>query len=453
MKTTDIIRRAGRSLKSAKARTILTSLAIAVGAFTLTIAVAAGEGARQYTDTLLTSNIDPQVLVIAKDKTLFEGGQATGPKEYKEGDSLTTRPGTSILVKQLEQSDIEYIASRDDIASVHPQYVIDTKYISGPGDKKYTATVAQYDAGVTQTVTAGSLPSLGGSISDNEVVLPEVYVELLGFESAVDAVGQIVTLHLSRNPTLTSEQIQTALAEGGTSLDSLGKPEVKDVTFEIVAVVGKSATSLAAMTNIQVSNNVAKELSDFSTVGTSNYQKYTAATASVKQGVDPAIVKEALVAKGYGVQTAKDLQSLLFTVVNTLQGIVIGFGVLALITSVFGIINTQYISVLERTREIGLMKALGMRGRHVSRLFQFEAAWIGFLGGTIGAIIAVIAGLSLNPWITEVLTLGEGNYILIFQPIPIIVLIVVLMLIAMLAGYFPARKAAKLDPIEALRTE
>jgi putative ABC transport system permease protein len=143
----------------------------------------------------------------------------------------------------------------------------------------------------------------------------------------------------------------------------------------------------------------------------------------------------------------------LFTIVDTLQGIVIGFGVLALITSVFGIINTQYISVLERTREIGLMKALGMRGRHVSRLFQFEAAWIGFLGGLIGSLVAIVAGLSLNPWITSTLSLGDGNVLLIFQPIPIILLIIVLMAIAMLAGYFPARKAAKLDPIEALRTE
>jgi ABC-type antimicrobial peptide transport system permease subunit len=57
MKTFDIVRRAGRSLKHAKARTILTSLAIAVGAFTLTIAIAAGEGARQYANTLLTTNM------------------------------------------------------------------------------------------------------------------------------------------------------------------------------------------------------------------------------------------------------------------------------------------------------------------------------------------------------------------------------------------------------------
>lgn len=452
MKTFDIVRRAGRSLKHAKARTILTSLAIAVGAFTLTLAIAAGEGARQYANTLLTTNIDPQILAIAKDKSFFSGGQ-TGPQEYDPNASLLVRANGGSVVKQLTQTDIDTIAARSDIISISPSYTINAQYITRPNQKKYTADVTQYDSGVTQTVTAGSLPALRTQIADGEIALPEAYVPLLGFKYAQDAIGSTVTLHLERTPTPTQAQIQAAVTQGTVALQQLGTAQPKDVQLKIVAIVGKSATALTPMSNIQVSDKLAKQLSEFSTEGTNSYHKYSIATASVKQGVDPASVKQALAAKGYGVETAKDLQGLLFTIVNILQGIVIGFGVLALITSVFGIINTQYISVLERTREIGLMKALGMRGRHVSRLFQFEAAWIGFLGGTIGALVAVAAGLALNPWITKQLTLGDGNYLLIFQPLPIALLVIVLMAIAMLAGYFPARKAAKLDPIEALRTE
>ena len=452
MKTTDIILKAGRSLKHAKARTILTSLSIAVGAFTLTIALAAGEGARQYADTLLTSNIDPQVLAIAKDNSLFSGTQ-TGPQEYNPDVTLITRP-TGATIKELSQTDIDSIAARSDIVSVTPTYTINAKYITRPGHEKYTGTITTYDTGVKKKTIAGTLPPLRTSISDSQIALPEAYVSLLGFKNAQDAVNKQVMIHLERVPNVTQEQIKQTLAtEGITGLSALTTTQPLDVPYTIVAVVGKSATELVPSTNLQLSNASAKKLSEFSTEGTANYHNYPIATASVKNGIDPATVKAALVKKGYGVQTAKDLQSLLFTIVNTLQGIVVGFGILALITSVFGIINTQYISVLERTREIGLMKALGMRGKHVSRLFQFEAAWIGFIGGAIGAVVAIVLGVSLNPWITSTLSLGKGVDLLIFQALPIAGLIIGLMIIAMLAGYFPARKAARLDPIEALRTE
>lgn len=452
MRLIDIIRRAGRSLKHAKARTFLTSLAIAVGAFTLTLAIAAGEGARQYADKLLTTNIDPQVLAIAKEKAFFESGLQSGPQEYDPGVGVISR-GEGVKIKTLSQVDIDKIAARDDIASISPVYTIDAEYITATDQKKYTVDVLQYDSGVTQSVIAGTLPGLRTMIKDNEIALPEAYVKLLGFGSGSDAIGKTVTVRLARTPSLTETDIQEALSGDASVLQKLGAKQSKDFNLEIVAIVGKSSTSFTSATNAQVSANLAKALSEYSTQGTGSYQQYSIATATVKEGIDPAAVKDKLVEEGYGVQTAKDLQSLLFSIVNILQGIVIGFGILALITSVFGIINTQYISVLERTREIGLMKALGMRSQHVSRLFQFEAAWIGFLGGVIGAVSATALGTVLNPWITDTLDLGDGNYLLVFQIIPILLLIVSLIVIAMLAGYLPARRAAKLDPIEALRTE
>ena len=81
MKRIDIMRRAVRNLQQAKGRTFLTSLAIAVGAFTLTLSLAAGQGAREYADNLLKNNIDPQALFIVKDKAITSAGAGDGIRE------------------------------------------------------------------------------------------------------------------------------------------------------------------------------------------------------------------------------------------------------------------------------------------------------------------------------------------------------------------------------------
>ena len=453
MKRLDIMKRAARNLRQAKGRTFLTSLAIAVGAFTLTASLVAGEGARQYADKIIKSNIDPQSVFVTKEKINQNGAAMTsGLREFSE--NAVSYSG--ITIKSLTEKDITELEKLPGVERVLPTYMISAQYVQFEGnEKKYTTDITTYDPTVLASVASGSLPDLGTQIDVEDAVVPQSYADALGIR-ADQLIGKTVTIHLvkqARGP-LGGENQESVFSGGEMFLEpSVATVEARDAVLKIRAVSARSSTSFSATNALFISDKKAEELSDYLAEGTDQYKQYISATVSTKKGLDPELVKEDIKAKGMSAMSSKDISGMIFTVVNVLQGVVAGFGVLALIASVFGIINTQYISVLERTSQIGLMKALGMSSRGVSKLFRYEAAWIGFIGGALGSIVAFVTGTLLNPWITETLTLGEGNYLLIFVWWQIAGLLVVLVIIAILAGWFPSRKAAKLNPIDALRTE
>lgn len=459
MKVIDIAKRAGRNLRQAKLRTLFTSMAIAVGAFTIMMALAAGEGTRGYTNNLIQSNVDPQALFIVKDAKIFESGPttSTGLEEYDASSTgATAASGASRDIKPLTQDDINKIADKDYIESIQPIYTLSTKYVEFSGsDTKYTATLSVYDRNVVPEASAGSVPARGTDLKEGEIVVPESYTETLGV-SKEDLVGKEMKVAIVKpSASLSTEEISALLASGDVSAitQALGG-EVETLTFKIAAVTGQDQMSFNTDESATlISAADAKKIYNYTTEGTDSYEKYFGATAVVKDGTEPADAKQKLESDGYAVQTTKDLQTLIFTIVNVLQWIVAGFGILALIASVFGIINTMYISVLERTNQIGLMRALGAPAKSIAKLFRYEAAWIGLLGGVIGIILAFITVVLLNPWINSALDLGEGNYLLDFAWWQAGLLLVGLIVVAIAAGWWPARKAAKLDPIEALRTE
>lgn len=152
--------------------------------------------------------------------------------------------------------------------------------------------------------------------------------------------------------------------------------------------------------------------------------------------------------------TVEDEIGMIRQVVNAITGVLTLFGAIALLAASFGIINTLYMSVQDRTREIGLMKAMGMGRLKVFLTFSVEALLIGFWGGITGIAGAIVAGSLLNDFAaTSFLDGLTGLTLLQFSWPSMLIILVIIMFIAFLAGTFPANRAARLDPINALRYE
>jgi len=455
----DLVARSGRNLRNAKARTLLTAAAIAVGTFALTLTLAASNGATAFVNKIISENFDPAELIVAKDNTIFGGqGGATKPREYDPSFGTgVSNSGATTQIKRISDQDIAKLKEIDGVVSVREDITVNLRYITRPDQKKYVASLAAFSPAQKPALAAGAIGQ-GGSIGQNSIILPDSYISALGFKDAQDAIGKTI---IAAVPKSVAANI-SALSSSGQPLNPAELAALSEQASEqrelTIAAVAKKPTTAQPGTELYLyaDADLARELNDITTAGGPNYRKYNYVFAKVEGGEDEAVLKavqKEIKDAGFAVQSVKDAQEFLTNIIAILQGIVAAFAAIAIIASVFGIVNTMYISVLQRTREIGLMKALGMRKRDIGRLFRFEAAWIGFIGGVVGSIGAIALGTILNPWITKTLDLGSGNSLLIFKPVEIAELVVALMMVSILAGWLPSRKAAKLDPIEALRTE
>jgi putative ABC transport system permease protein len=187
-------------------------------------------------------------------------------------------------------------------------------------------------------------------------------------------------------------------------------------------------------------------------------EQYIAAVAVVENGLSQdelnAVRDEVNDLGGYRAVTVQDQIGTISDVINAITIALIGFGAVALLAASFGIINTLLMSVQERTKEIGLMKAMGMSRRKVFALFSIEAILIGFWGSLISVLAAIgvgnlISNIASDTFLADL----EGFVLLQFPILSVLAVMIVVMLIALLAGTLPARRASKKDPIEALRYE
>ena len=139
------------------------------------------------------------------------------------------------------------------------------------------------------------------------------------------------------------------------------------------------------------------------------------------------------------------------TVINAISYVLIAFVAISLVVSSIMIGIITYISVLERTKEIGILRAIGASKKDIARVFNAETLTVGFVAGLIGIIVTLLLLIPINAIIHHLT--GISNLTAILPVGAAVILVLISMVLTVIAGLFPSSVAAKKDPVVALRTE
>lgn len=167
------------------------------------------------------------------------------------------------------------------------------------------------------------------------------------------------------------------------------------------------------------------------------------------------IIEEELIEAGYRVTALSKTVEQASKIFQGVQAVLATFGGIALIVSAIGMFNTMTVTLLERTKEIGIMRTIGAAPNDVKYLFVSESVVVGFLGGVSGIIMGVVFGMSINLFLNILASQFGGQSVSLFAfPLDFLTFIALFSAgVGYLTGIFPARRASTLNPLDAIRYE
>ncbi|GAA1825440.1 ABC transporter permease [Nesterenkonia flava] len=435
MKSLDVARTALGNTMRSKLRTALTVLAIVIGAFTLTITSGLAAGINQTVDDMVAGYGEEDQLFVMPAAAMGMGEDTgPGPQEY---DPDAARAESEFGQAMLSEADIETLESIEGVTNVDPIFFVSPDYMEIDGTQ-YTFSDIGFPADApAMELVAGEAPAREAA----EITIPETWLTVFD-ENAEDY-----------------EEVDPEIALGQTVEIGISNMVYEQDTVE-AEIVGVSTQNLAGIGGSPMpSHALNDELYEIQNSGLDIEREdaFVQAVVDVENlAENEQAIKDALQEEGMLGMTLEDMLGIIQSVIDAIAYVLYGFAIIALLAASFGIVNTLLMSVQERTREIGLMKAMGMSSGKVFGLFSTEAVLIGIFGSVIGAGLGLIAGFAANGALTAPGgPLGNvGGLTLFALNVPILVLTMILIIvIAFLAGTLPATRAAKKDPIEALRYE
>ncbi len=394
------------SLKKRRLRAYLTMLGIVMGITAVVALISLGQG-MQYA-------IEQQFFRLGADKlTIQTKGVVTGPPGSNSDVMLTKgdlrviqrAQGVAIAAGSLVEPITVRFNSKD-------KYLYVTTLPSDPQERDVVVQTRDY------TIIQGRMLKSSDQYS---ALVSQSYIDSPKFGSKALSLGDKV---LVQNQSVT---IIGVFKSTGNPFTDMSFVMNEDPVRKLLGIPEKYSVIVA---QVSPGYNV--------TLAAQNIEKDLRRYRNVKEGQED-----------FEVQSSQDLLKTFGTVLSIVTAVLVGIAAISLLVGGVGIMNTMYTAVLERRREIGVMKAIGARNRDVLIIFLIESGLLGLVGGAVGILI----GMGLSKLVEIIATLALGTT-LIQANFPWYLILGALLfsfLAGSLAGTFPALQASRLPPVEALR--
>ena len=466
MKLPDLTELAVRNLRESLLRNSLTTIGISVGVASLVAMLSLGIGLQQLASRRLMKSglFDTVVVTSRRDLRNF------GREEERNGPA----PGESRILDEPTRVEIERLPN---VLEAYPdiRFITELRY----EDKPHLTTIAALPASAkSNDAFEGVQGHFFSSDTAPEAILQKTFAEeLLGrtpkpgldetkvAELAAPLLGKELIMRYAQRETASATAAHDVPASGNESLAGAAYSVVsREQKLKIVGVADLDPESMRGPTRARVflplklaeSLHVMQptDLREISRAAT-DQPVYSSVSVRVKNPAQIRAIEDAIKKRGFNtfsiLDATRSLQQF-FAVLDLFLGI---FGSLALAVASIGIVNTLVMAILERRREIGIMKAIGASDGDVKKLFFAEAGAMGILGGFVGVALGWAIGQAIN--------LGTNIYLKRqslppehFWSVPwwlVGAAILFAFVVSLAAGLYPAGRAARLDPVQALRYE
>jgi ABC-type antimicrobial peptide transport system permease subunit len=479
VRSTDYVRLAFRNMVNQRSRSVLAILAIVIATTSVTILVALVTGTKNfYYDQFKATDKLSQVVVNPQPGLSFEQAEQGSPCQ-------SCNKLTNGLAKQI--SSMNHVVGISPTTNVN---VFESVKLDGHKQTVHGAKAYAPNGIIKHIFVAGKDFNSGSGAG--KIIIGQNYADKWGYKHKYhDIIGKQVEFttgsdFTGEGATLPKPLIQFKKCQKGCQADEIaGQQKPSTLKATIVGVESDDSTGL--FVPLKWAQGLLKNrFYEITKPDQAKYiQAYTAWKYGGQKGAEPTphftLASDSLLARngystlvikvdnpdnaeavakqirrlGIGAVTANSYVNDQLQVFNVISFILAGIGSIALVVAAIGIVNTMVMAVLERTREIGIIRAIGGRRSTVRRLFTVEASMLGFLGGAIGIALGWGFILLANVFINEQLaTNAVTGRNIIHLPIWLVFAVVgSTTLIGMLAGLYPANRAAKLNPVEALRHE